>query len=399
MSLITYLTRIHFADRVLEDALPGEVARLGLRSLLIVHDKAAGRATRSTGSCAPCLPIAPPHPMTLPPNAIRPPPPRSPARAAATALPVSAAMWRSTRPQSARCGRRPARAGGADHDGLRRHLAAPARPARAAIAPACRRRPVRSDPDPAPRPRRNRRRRHGRARPLPGDLSRHRLEPARRRHRAGRGAPCRPVAGPRRRGRSATSRPGASCSPWRSTAPWPARRGWARCMRCPMRWSTSWPPPRRPPHGTLHAALLAPVLRFNAPAVGDRFGALAEALALPPARPARRAGRTRRPDRPARPPARAGAGTRIVRPHRRQGGRGGRQPDQSAPRHRRRLPQASGGGMVRRAGKCPCRDLLARQRKRDKVTSKHRKDAREENYEFSRCRISRRVRSSVPLLA
>lgn len=42
MSLITYLTRIHFADRVLEDALPGEVARLNLRSLLVVHDAAAG---------------------------------------------------------------------------------------------------------------------------------------------------------------------------------------------------------------------------------------------------------------------------------------------------------------------------------------------------------------------
>lgn len=42
MSLITYLTRIHFADRVLEDALPEEVARLGLRRLLVLQDDSAG---------------------------------------------------------------------------------------------------------------------------------------------------------------------------------------------------------------------------------------------------------------------------------------------------------------------------------------------------------------------
>ncbi|HSF64191.1 MAG TPA: iron-containing alcohol dehydrogenase, partial [Paracoccaceae bacterium] len=35
-------------------------------------------------------------------------------------------------------------------------------------------------------------------------------------------------------------------------------------------------------HGMLHAALLPPVLAFNAPAVADRFGLLREALRLPP---------------------------------------------------------------------------------------------------------------------
>jgi alcohol dehydrogenase class IV len=40
MSLITYLTRIHFADRVLEDALPEEAAKLGLRRPLVVSDPA-----------------------------------------------------------------------------------------------------------------------------------------------------------------------------------------------------------------------------------------------------------------------------------------------------------------------------------------------------------------------
>ncbi|TCT09918.1 alcohol dehydrogenase class IV [Tepidamorphus gemmatus] len=42
MSLITYLTRIHFADRVLEDALPEEIDRLKLDRLLVVHDAEAG---------------------------------------------------------------------------------------------------------------------------------------------------------------------------------------------------------------------------------------------------------------------------------------------------------------------------------------------------------------------
>lgn len=38
MSLITYLTRIHFADRVLEDALPEELRRLGIRRPLLICD-------------------------------------------------------------------------------------------------------------------------------------------------------------------------------------------------------------------------------------------------------------------------------------------------------------------------------------------------------------------------
>jgi alcohol dehydrogenase class IV len=41
MSLITYLTRIHFADRVLEDALGEEAAKLGLRRPAVVCDAAA----------------------------------------------------------------------------------------------------------------------------------------------------------------------------------------------------------------------------------------------------------------------------------------------------------------------------------------------------------------------
>jgi alcohol dehydrogenase class IV len=43
MSLITYLTRIHFADRVLEDALAEEIARRGIRRPLLLCDmEAAG---------------------------------------------------------------------------------------------------------------------------------------------------------------------------------------------------------------------------------------------------------------------------------------------------------------------------------------------------------------------
>jgi alcohol dehydrogenase class IV len=42
MSLITYLTRIHFADNVLEDALPEEMARLRTRHPLMLLDHDAG---------------------------------------------------------------------------------------------------------------------------------------------------------------------------------------------------------------------------------------------------------------------------------------------------------------------------------------------------------------------
>lgn len=42
VSLIAYLTRIHFADSVVEDALPEEVNRLGLRHLLLLADGLAG---------------------------------------------------------------------------------------------------------------------------------------------------------------------------------------------------------------------------------------------------------------------------------------------------------------------------------------------------------------------
>jgi alcohol dehydrogenase class IV len=45
----------------------------------------------------------------------------------------------------------------------------------------------------------------------------------------------------------------------------------------------SRPAARAPAHGALHPALLAPVLRFNAPAVGERFPALAQALGRPSA--------------------------------------------------------------------------------------------------------------------
>ena len=41
MSLITYLTRIHFADRVLEDALAEEAQKLGLRRPAVICDAAA----------------------------------------------------------------------------------------------------------------------------------------------------------------------------------------------------------------------------------------------------------------------------------------------------------------------------------------------------------------------
>ncbi|SOE17252.1 alcohol dehydrogenase class IV [Hoeflea halophila] len=43
MSLISFVTRIHFADRVLEDALPEEMEKLGIRRPLVVTDEAGER--------------------------------------------------------------------------------------------------------------------------------------------------------------------------------------------------------------------------------------------------------------------------------------------------------------------------------------------------------------------
>ncbi len=40
MALITYLTRVHFAEHVLEDALPEEAARAGLKRPLLIRDEA-----------------------------------------------------------------------------------------------------------------------------------------------------------------------------------------------------------------------------------------------------------------------------------------------------------------------------------------------------------------------
>lgn len=45
MSLISYVTRIHFAENVLEDALEAELESLGVRRPLVVTDDGAGRAS------------------------------------------------------------------------------------------------------------------------------------------------------------------------------------------------------------------------------------------------------------------------------------------------------------------------------------------------------------------
>ena len=56
MSLIPYLTRIHFADRVLEDALPEEMARLGLRHVLVLTDS-FGTDPEASGRLECALPL------------------------------------------------------------------------------------------------------------------------------------------------------------------------------------------------------------------------------------------------------------------------------------------------------------------------------------------------------
>lgn len=61
MSLIPYLTRIHFADRVLEDALPEEADRLGLRHPMLLTDVfGAGADLPDRVECAlpvDCVPV------------------------------------------------------------------------------------------------------------------------------------------------------------------------------------------------------------------------------------------------------------------------------------------------------------------------------------------------------
>jgi alcohol dehydrogenase class IV len=82
MSLITYLTRIHFADRVLEDALGEEVSKLGLRRPAVVFDCAAG-----AGEALDRL-------LDALPRAVVPPGPRSaPARLTPAALAREAEFW------------------------------------------------------------------------------------------------------------------------------------------------------------------------------------------------------------------------------------------------------------------------------------------------------------------
>ncbi len=60
MSLIAYVTRIHFADRVLEDALPEELRKLALTRLLILTD-AAGEADDAFDRVVDALPAGVTH--------------------------------------------------------------------------------------------------------------------------------------------------------------------------------------------------------------------------------------------------------------------------------------------------------------------------------------------------
>lgn len=57
MSLITFVTRIHFADRILEDALSEELSRLGIRRPFIVSDP-SGRDGEAAGRLDDALPLS-----------------------------------------------------------------------------------------------------------------------------------------------------------------------------------------------------------------------------------------------------------------------------------------------------------------------------------------------------
>ena len=86
MSLITYLTRIHFADRVLEDALGEEASKLGLRRPAIICD-AAAEAGDALARLLDALPrcVAPVGPR------------RAPARFTPAALDREAELWAEAR--------------------------------------------------------------------------------------------------------------------------------------------------------------------------------------------------------------------------------------------------------------------------------------------------------------
>jgi 4-hydroxybutyrate dehydrogenase len=67
MSLITFVTRIHFADRVLEDALAEELARLGVQRPLVLADEGAADEVERLGDALPVT--ASPKQFTVRPSA------------------------------------------------------------------------------------------------------------------------------------------------------------------------------------------------------------------------------------------------------------------------------------------------------------------------------------------
>jgi alcohol dehydrogenase class IV len=83
MSLISYLTRVHFADRVLEDALPEELRRLRVTRPMVVRD-VAGRLPERADRLDDALP--PECRAIAGPDALWPPTPAGPGLSAAAAL-------------------------------------------------------------------------------------------------------------------------------------------------------------------------------------------------------------------------------------------------------------------------------------------------------------------------
>jgi 4-hydroxybutyrate dehydrogenase len=275
MSLITFVTRVHFADRVLEDALAEELARLGvLRPLVLVEATPGDELERLWDA--------------LPVNAV-------PVRffvdggaAADAALREAAAMFAESGCDGI------VGCGGARTLDLARLLGGSGAPVVAVptgtesvgLGPA--RRGFR-----APRGaaglhpaailcdatltlgavRRHGRGGDGRARPLPRGLSQHGLQPARRRHRARRaeagGPEPRTRGGERRRRRRAARVAGG-----RADGGLAAQKGFGG-IEAAARGLEGEAGAR---HGVLHAALLPEVLAFNRPAIAERFALIRSVL-------------------------------------------------------------------------------------------------------------------------
>jgi 4-hydroxybutyrate dehydrogenase len=288
MTLITFVTRVHFADRVLEDALAEEMARLGVQRPLVLVEAEAGDEVERLWDALPST-AAPVRFLA------------APGGAADAALRAAAALFAESGCDSIlglggartldlarilggsgrrwwRCPPAPKAWGSVPRRGFRAPRGA------AGLHALCH--PLRRDADAGRRGGGDGGGGDGRARPLSRGLSQHRLQPAGRRHRARRAAAggAEPRAGGRGRGRSdRPARASGGGARRRARGAEGLRRDRGGGARARGRGGRA--------ARLLHAALLPEVLAFNGPAIADRFAAVRRCSGSAPADVAEALGR------------------------------------------------------------------------------------------------------------